>query len=69
MSLHIQRFIDRVRAADGRQQRDVTLSITEARDLHADITRLLLTVENLRDQARSTQEPQTIEIEIKGQDF
>lgn len=45
MSQHINRFIDRLRQAENRQQRDLVLSINDARDLHADITRLLLSLE------------------------
>ena len=47
MSIHINKFIDRIKAADSRQQRDVTMSISEARDLHGDITRLLMVLEQL----------------------
>ena len=68
MSQHINRFIDRLRQAENRQQRDMVLSITDARDLHADITRLLLTLEETRlePQAKS-QEVQ--EIQVSGGTF
>lgn len=71
MSLHINRFLDRVRTAESRQQRDVTMTVIEAKDLHADITRLLLLIEQLRqpvgspDSANNT----VMQIEIKGEDF
>ena len=67
-SQHINRFIDRLRQAENRQQRDIVLSITDARDLHADITRLLLTLEETRlePQAKS-QEVQ--EIQVSGGTF
>jgi len=68
MSLHISRFLDRVRAAESRQQRDVTMTVQEARDLHSDITRLLLVVEELRNQAQSTS-TDTTEVVIQGGDF
>ena len=42
MSLHINRFIDRVRSADHRGQRDLTMTMAEARDLQADLAKLLL---------------------------
>lgn len=48
MSLHINRFLDKIRAAESRQQREVAMTVNEARDLHADITKLLLVVEELR---------------------
>lgn len=66
MSLHINRFIDRVKAAESRQQRDVTLTINEARDLHADITRLLLALE----QALTTPpNSQVVDISMSGGTF
>lgn len=64
MSSPIERFLDRVRAADSRQQREIVFSITEARDLHADITRLLLKLQDTNDGGVAD-----IEIEMRGQDF
>lgn len=64
MSSPIERFLDRVRAADSRQQREIVFSITEARDLHADITRLLLKLQDANDGSVAD-----IEIEMRGQDF
>ena len=42
MSLHINRFIDRVRSLEHRGQRDFTMTMAEARDLQADLAKLLL---------------------------
>jgi len=42
MSLHINRFIDRVRSAEHRGQRDLVMTMSEARDLQADLAKLLL---------------------------
>lgn len=60
----IERFLDRVRAAETRNQREIVITITEARDLHADITRLLLRMTE-SDPAQS----QPIQVEFRGQDF
>ena len=70
MSLHINRFIDRIKAADARQQRDFTMSMSDAKDLHADITKLLLALQTLHDQgtATATNNP-TIELEVTGGAF
>lgn len=54
MSLHINRFIDKIKAAESRRQKDLILSMNEARDLHADITKLLIALENLREQGSVT---------------
>lgn len=68
MSQHINRFIDRLRQAENRQQRDIVLSISDARDLHADITRLLLAIEQTRQEPQAkSQEVQ--EIQVSGGTF
>lgn len=70
MSLHISRFLDKVRAAESRRQRDVILTVAEARDLHADITRLLLLIENLRENTGSASNTaETQQIELTGGSF
>lgn len=66
MSLYINRFIDRIRAAENRQQRDLIMTVAEARDLHGDITKLLLVIEELR----GRDQPAVIEtIEVEGGSF
>lgn len=65
MSLHINRLLERIKAADSRSQRDITMTTAEARDLHADITRLLLKLE-AQNTAVATEE---ITVEIKGEPF
>lgn len=64
MSIHINKFLERIKAADSRSQRDVVMTVNEARDLHADITKLLLLIEDLREKAASqTAAVTTIEVE------
>lgn len=67
MSLHINRFIDRVRAAESRQQREVTMTLTEARDLLADITRLLLKLESSA--VTTAAAPEVVEVQLSGGTF
>lgn len=67
MSLHINRFLERIRAAESRQQRDVTMTVIEARDLHADITRLLLQLQSRSEPDKPVQE--SIEVKISGGEF
>jgi len=68
MSLHINRFVDRIKAADARQQRDLTMSMSDAKDLHADITKLLLALQALHEQGTATTNP-AIELEVTGGTF
>ena len=69
MSLHINRFVDRLRGFEARGQREFTMSITDAKDLHADITRLLLSLTELQTQVVAQKQDQTIEIEMHGGSF
>jgi hypothetical protein len=67
MSLHINRFVDSIKAHESRGQRDFTMSLRDAKDLHADITKLLLTLQAMSIQ-QSTAD-QVVEIELTGGDF
>jgi hypothetical protein len=69
MSLHINRFVDRIKAADARHQRDFTMSMADAKDLHADITKLLLALQTLHEQSTSATQNPTIELEVAGGTF
>jgi len=67
--LHINKFIDRVKAAESRSQRDLIMTINEARDLHGDITKLLLSLQVLREQATATSVEPVTNIEVAGGTF
>jgi hypothetical protein len=70
MSLHINRFVDRVKAADARSQRDFTMSMADAKDLHADITKLLLALQILHEQHQTPAAAITdTDIEVNGGTF
>ena len=69
MSLHINKFIDRIKANESRGQRDFIMTMTEAKDLHADITKLLLSLQVLLERDQQNQQDQVINVEIKGDDF
>ena len=65
MSLHINRFIDRVRSAEHRGQRDFTMTMSEARDLQADLAKMLLALHV----AAQPTPPSTDTVEIDGGQF
>jgi hypothetical protein len=69
MSIHLQKFVDRVRGFEARGAKDFTMSISDAKDLHADITRLLIDLQSLREQATITQVDQVITVEMDGGKF
>jgi len=68
MSLHINRFVDAIKAAESRGQRDLTMSLRDAKDLHGDITKLLLTLEGMRGQTIQARE-ESITVELSGGSF
>lgn len=68
MSLHINRFIDAIKAAESRGQRDLTMSLRDAKDLHGDITKLLLTLESLHTQNKQSKQ-ETVVVELNGGSF
>jgi hypothetical protein len=66
--MHIQKFVDRLRGSEARGARDFSMSMQEAKDLHADITRLLLDLQTLRENNKPT-ENAPITVEITGGSF
>lgn len=70
MSTHLQRFVDRVRGAEARGSKDFIMSMSDAKDLHADITRLLIDLHTLREIAVSKNtEESVINVEVNGGTF
>ena len=69
MSLHLQKFVDRVRGHEARGARDFVMTLTEAKDMHADITRLLLELHDLREQASKPQIEEVITVQVGGGSF
>jgi len=59
-----------VRTAESKQHREVVMTLNEARDLHNDITKLLLAMESLRAKASDAVAQSTVtEISIDGGQF
>ena len=71
MTIHLQKFVDRVRGLEARGARDFNMSMQEAKDLHADVTRLLLDMESMRKELvqKSTTETEPITVQITGGTF
>jgi hypothetical protein len=67
--IHIQRYIERLQGFEARGQRDFMMNIKDAKDLHADITKLLLTLEILREQQAEASKEQVVQVEMGGGSF
>jgi hypothetical protein len=69
MTVHVTKFVDRVRGHEARGSRDFVMSMTDAKDLHADITRLLAELHELRNQLTTRQSDETITVQLTGGAF
>ena len=69
MTLHIQKFVDRVRGFEAKGSKDFVMSINDAKDLHTDLTHLLLELNNLREKLAKPEEEQVITIKMNGGSF
>lgn len=69
MSLHINRFVDLVKAHEARGQRDLVMPIRDAKDLHGDITKLLLAVTELQRQLLEQKQQEVIEVNLTAGKF
>jgi len=65
--IHIQRFIERLQGSDARGNREFSMSMSDAKNLHADITRLLLQCQEL--QQDKSKDTEVIEIQVQGGGF
>jgi len=69
MTLHIQKFVDRVRGFELKGSKDFIMSINEAKDLHNDLTHLLLELHDLREKMSGPQQDNVITIKMDGGSF
>ena len=67
--IHIQKFVDRVQGYEARGQKDFIMPLKDAKDLHADITKLLLTLEVVREQASSGTDNDVVTVNMDGGSF
>ena len=65
MTIHLSKFIERVQGQQARGARDFIMSLKDAQDLHADITRLLLELQTLREHTVATLQKETEIITVK----
>jgi hypothetical protein len=68
MSLHINRFIDSIKAHEARGQRDFSMTLRDAKDLHSDITKLLLKINELQDRLTAA-DSVVVQVDLDGGSF
>lgn len=67
--LHLNKFIDRVQGHDSRSAQDFVMTMNDARALHADITRLLVQLNQLQEHFNNSNTEPNIEVKIGGGTF
>lgn len=65
--LYIRKFIDKLQQCELRGQKDFICPIADAKNLHNDITRLLLDLEAVHQS--KAESPDAITVELKGGSF
>jgi hypothetical protein len=70
MSAPIQKFIDRIQGFEARGSKDFTMSLAEAKSIQADVTRLLLELNDYKTrEIMATKQDEVIKVEIAGAKF
>ena len=69
MSIHLQKFIERVRGNDARGGKDFVMPMKDAKGMAADLTELLLELRALKEAALQPQKEEVIEIKLSGGKF
>lgn len=70
MTIHIQKFIDRLRGSESRGAKDFVMSIQDAKNLHADITKLLLDLQNIKNSNQTVSSSEdTLTVQMDGGTF
>jgi hypothetical protein len=65
--LYIKRFIDRLQSFESRGAKDFSCPLQDAKNLHADITKLLIDLEQAKNQPPSQE--QVITVQMEGGSF
>jgi hypothetical protein len=63
----INTFIDKIKFLETKNAKEFSMSMRDAKDLHADITRLLLVLQELTQNHNKQQEP--VQVELRGDGF
>jgi hypothetical protein len=64
--IHINNFVDKIKALETQNSKQFMMSMREAKDLHADITKLLLALQVLQDKKSTVSTDEVIQVELRG---
>ena len=66
MSIHLQRFVERLQGFEARGAKDFIMPLSDAKGMHADLTRLLLELTTLKEAAVSAKDDEVITVKVEG---
>jgi hypothetical protein len=64
--IHINNFVDKIKALESQNSKQFSMTMREAKDLHADITKLLLALQVLQETKQSKPDNEVIQVQIQG---
>lgn len=67
--IHLQKFIDRVQGTEARGLKDLSIPLTDAKAMHAELTRLLLELQTFKEAAARQPQEEVIQVAVSGGSF
>lgn len=67
--IHINNFIDKIKFFESRNSKDFIIPLSEAKNIHADITKLLLVLQETRNNTNTNDNIPPNNYKIKGKDW
>ena len=64
--IHINNFVDKIKALETQNSKQFAMTMREAKDLHADITKLLLALQVLQEGKAKDSNNEVIQVELRG---
>ena len=67
--IHLQKFIDRIQGTEARGLKDLSVPLSDAKAMHAELTRLFLELQTLREAAVKQSNEDVIQVSVNGGSF
>jgi hypothetical protein len=67
--IHLQKFIDRVQGTEARGLKDMSIPLSDAKSMQAELTRLLLELQMLKESAAAQPREEVIQVSVSGGTF
>jgi uncharacterized protein YbjQ (UPF0145 family) len=64
--IHINNIVDKIKALESQNSKQFSMTMREAKDLHADITKLLLALQVLQNNTTAAKANEVIQVELRG---